>query len=205
MRGHDFADLLAAGDMGVQDRPDVTVQFRRCAFGFRLDLGAEISAFLLVDFDQSSAERQLHALVIPQARGAVCAGVADAIGKACRIERGFGGAGAGMRARDESRITGESNPSKHHPCRSQIVDRLKERRGPRKNLRDLGCDQRFGISFHAGDDVGPDQRRRNAGGMVPAVGVGANVGEGDRIGRPVPDNVIGAAADGRIVVPSGTA
>ena len=56
---------------------NVAVQFRAVALGLRLDLRAEISAFLLVDFDQGSAERLLHALVIPQADGDVFAGVAD--------------------------------------------------------------------------------------------------------------------------------
>ena len=87
-----------------------------------------------------------------------------------------------MGPRDESRVAGKSNPSKHHLRRNQIVDRLKERRRPRKNLGDLRCDQRLGVGFDAGDHVGPDQRRRNAGGMMPAAGVGANIGErgGDR-------------------------
>ena len=104
--GDDLAHLLAPRDMGMQHRADIAVQFRGVALGFRLDLRAQISAFLLVDLDQGSPERQLHALVIPQARGEVFAGIADLVGKTGGIERRLGGPGAGMGAGDKGRVAG---------------------------------------------------------------------------------------------------
>ena len=44
--GDDIAHLLAARDMGVQHCADIAMQFRGAAFGFGLDLRAEIGAFL---------------------------------------------------------------------------------------------------------------------------------------------------------------
>ena len=50
------------------------------------------------------------------------------------------------------------------------------------------------------DHVGPDQRRRNAGGMMAARGVGADIGQRVAIDRPVPDDIVAAAADRGVVV-----
>src|SRR5580693_5166338 len=104
MRGDDIADLLAAVDMGAHYGADVAVKLRGAAVRLGLGLGAEISAFLPVDLDQSAAERHLHALVMLQsgikvAAGiAHAAGIADAVGEAGGIECRLGGAGAGMGA-----------------------------------------------------------------------------------------------------------
>src|SRR5580658_2830970 len=56
MRGDDIADLLAAVDMGTHHGADVAIKLRGAAVRFGLGLGAEISAFLPVDLDQSAAE-----------------------------------------------------------------------------------------------------------------------------------------------------
>ena len=56
------------------------------------------------------------------------------------------------------------------------------------------------VGFNAGDHVGPDQRRWNAGGMVAARGVGADIGQRVATHRPVPDDIVGAAADRGVVV-----
>ena len=105
-----------------------------------------------------------------------------------------------MGAGDEGRVAGQHDAAEHDLRRDQIVDRLKERRRARKNLGDLRRDDGLGVGFDVGDHVGPDQRRRNAGGMMAARGVGADIGERVAIHRPVPDDIVGAAADRGVVV-----
>src|SRR5580658_5507596 len=131
MRGDDVADLVAAGDMGMQNRADVTVKFGRGAVGFGLDLRAEIEAFLPVELDDGLPERLLYALVAQQP-GIEIAGIADAVGEAGGIERGFGGARAGVGPRHKGGIAGQHHATEYQPRRNEIVDRLEERRGPRK-------------------------------------------------------------------------
>ena len=79
--------------------------------------------------------------------------------------------------------------------RVEIEDRLEER--PRVALEDLGHLRRHQLArlrLDPGDDVGPDQRRRDGGAVAFAGCVGADVGEPLRRGRPVPDDVVGALA-----------
>src|ERR1700689_3945637 len=82
---NDIADLVAAGDMGVNHRADVAVEFGRGALGPGFELGAQISALLPIDLHHGLAERQLHAFVTLQSRGKVLAGVADAVGEASGV------------------------------------------------------------------------------------------------------------------------
>ena len=68
MSRDDIADLIAAGDVGVNHRADIAAELSGGALGPRLELSAQIGAFLAIDLDQGLAERQLHALVALQAR-----------------------------------------------------------------------------------------------------------------------------------------
>src|SRR5205807_10483851 len=85
----------------------------------------------------------------------------------------------------------------------EIEDRLKERLGAGKNLGDLWRNKRAGRRFDRRHDVWPDQGRRDGAAVMPAARVGAKVDQGVRVGRPVPDDVVGAAADLRLVVTAG--
>ena len=107
MRGDNFADLLAAGDVGMHHFADVAVELGRRSLGFGLELGAEVSAFFAVDLNDGFPERELHALVAFQPCGDVIAVVAETVGQAGRIERGLRGASAGMGAGNKRGVARE--------------------------------------------------------------------------------------------------
>jgi hypothetical protein len=86
----------------------------------------------------------------------------ERIGEALGIDGGFNHAGRDVRPRHEGRIADQGHPLKSDLQRRQIKDRLKDdlRRGLDQR-RELGRKQRTGISFESGDQLGPDQRRRD--------------------------------------------
>src|ERR1700677_1602137 len=125
--------------------------------------------------------------------------IAEAIRQAGRIERSFRRAGASMRAGDERGVACERHAAEYDLRRSEVIDRLKERRAARKDLGNLRRNRCAGLSFDADDNVRPDQWWWYAVGVMPAVRVRAKVGQRVAIDRTVPDDVVGPAADRRAV------
>ena len=110
-----------------------------------------------------------------------------------------------MRPRHEGGVAQQRHASEHHARRFEIEDRLEERlRRARENLGHLRRHERARGRLDGGGDLRPDQRRRDRRAVAAAGGVGAEVGQRlVRVGRAVPDDVVGASPRLRLVVAAG--
>ena len=177
---------------------DIPLELGRGALVAWLELSAEISAFFAAKRDQPPAEGLLLALISHEAGGEILCRYG--VRQARCIERRLGDARPHMGSRHESSVPQKRHASKDDLRRLEIEDRLKERLRAGKNLGDLRRNERAGRRLDRPHDLRPDQRRRDGAAVMPAARVGAKVNQGIGVCRPVPDDVVGAAADLRLVV-----
>src|SRR3984893_5286896 len=196
------AQALAAGIVSVEHFRQRGVALHARAFGWWLELRGEIGAFAPARRNEAAPERLLLARKAQEPAGYVLA--PHRLGEACRLERRLGHARPDMRARHKGSVAHERDAPEHRARAFQIEDRLEERLRAREDFRELWGNQRPRRRLDDGDDVGANERRGNGGAVIFPTRIGAEINERlVGIGRAVPDDIVGAPADLRLVVAPG--
>src|SRR5262245_48629611 len=128
--------------MRKQHVVDVPLELGGGALIARLELGADVGALFAAERHQAAAKWLLLALILQEAGDRIVA--RSGVGKARCVQRRLGHTSPYMRPRHESGVPQQRHASKDNARRLEIEDRLEEGLRARKNLRDLGRDERAG-------------------------------------------------------------